>query len=105
MNFTEQCYQLISEIPKGKISTYKEIANALNTKAYRAVGKAMAKNPNIINVPCHRIIRSNGSVGGYSLGVNKKISLLKKEGITIKNRKVVNYNQIIYYLRPNLIET
>ena len=105
MNFNERCYKLLSKIPKGRITTYKEIAKAVDTKAYQAVGKAMAKNPNIINVPCHRIIRSNGSVGGYSLGVNKKISLLKKEGITIKNRKVVNYNQIIYYLRPNLIET
>ena len=96
MNFNQQCYELLSKIPEGKISTYKEIAKALNTKAYRAVGKAMAKNPNIINTPCHRIIRSNGSVGGYVLGVNKKISLLKKEGITINRGKVVDYKLIIY---------
>ena len=96
MNFNQQCYKLLSQIPKGKISTYKEIAKALNTKAYRAVGTAMAKNPNIINTPCHRIIRSNGSVGGYVLGINKKINLLKKEGITINCEKVVDYKLIIY---------
>ena len=96
MNFSEQCYQLLCQIPKGRVSTYKEIAKALNTKAYRAVGTAMAKNPNIINTPCHRIIRSNGSVGGYVLGINKKINLLKKEGITINCEKVVDYKLIIY---------
>ena len=75
MNFNDKCYNLITQIPKGKISTYKEIAKALNTKAYRAVGNAMAKNPNLIFVPCHRVIRSDGSIGGYALGINKKINL------------------------------
>ena len=65
MNFNQQCYKLLSQIPKGKISTYKEIAKALNTKAYRAVGNAMAKNPNPIIVPCHRVINNNGLIGGY----------------------------------------
>ena len=59
MDFNGKCYRLISKIPKGKISTYKEIALALNTKAYRAVGNAMASNPSPITIPCHRIINSN----------------------------------------------
>ena len=96
MNFNQQCHKLLSKIPEGKISTYKEIAKALNTKAYRAVGNAMAKNPNPIVVPCHRIINSNGLIGGYALGVNKKISLLKKEGMTIRKGKVVDYEKNIY---------
>lgn len=94
MNFNERCYRLISKIPEGKVSTYKEIAKALNTKAYRAVGNAMAKNPNPITVPCHRIINSNGLVGGYALGINKKIKLLKKEGILISKGKVVEFKKI-----------
>ena len=61
--------------PKGKISTYKQIANRLNTKAYRAVGNAMAKNPNPIIVPCHRVIKSDGHIGGYALGIKKKIRI------------------------------
>ena len=72
MNFNEKCYKLLSKIPEGKISTYQEIAKALNTKAYRAVGNAMARNPNPIDVPCHRIINSNGLIGGYALGTKKK---------------------------------
>ena len=96
MNFNERCYKLLSKIPKGRITTYKEIAKALDTKAYRAVGKAMAKNPNVIDVPCHRVIKSDGSIGGYALGIDKKIRLLKKEGITIKKGRVVDYKKIIY---------
>ena len=96
MNFNQQCYELLSKIPEGKISTYKEIAKALNTKAYRAVGNAVAKNPNPIVVPCHRVINSNGLIGGYALGVNKKISLLKKEGMTIRKGKVLDYEKNIY---------
>ena len=96
MNFSKQCYELLSQIPKGKISTYKQIANILNTKAYRAVGNAMANNPNPIIVPCHRIIKSDGFVGGYALGVKQKISLLEKEGIAIKEGKIVDFEKHLH---------
>ena len=76
MNFNKKCYELISQIPKGKISTYKQIATILNTKAYRAVGNAMADNQKQIIVPCHRVIKNDGFIGGYSLGGKKKISFL-----------------------------
>jgi len=96
MNFNQKCYELLSQIPQGKISTYKQIANILNTKAYRAVGNAMAKNPNPIIVPCHRIIKSDGHIGGYILGIKKKISLLKNEGIVIKQGKVIDFEKHIH---------
>ena len=96
MNFNQKCYKLLSQIPQGKISTYKQIANILNTKAYRAVGNAMAKNPNPIIVPCHRIIKSDGHIGGYILGIKKKISLLKNEGIVIKQGKVIDFEKHIH---------
>ena len=99
MNFNNKCYQLLAKIPKGKISTYKEIAKALNTKAYRAVGNAMANNPNPIIVPCHRVINSDGSIGGYGLGVDKKISLLKKEGISVKQGLVLDYKKFIHIFK------
>ena len=99
MDFNERCYRLISKIPAGKVSTYKKIARSLNTKAYRAVGNAMAKNPNPICVPCHRIINSNGSVGGYALGIDKKIKLLKKEGVLISKGKVVKFKKITFSFR------
>ena len=96
MNFNQQCYELLSQIPKGKISTYKQIAKILKTKAYRAVGNAMANNPKPIFVPCHRIIKSNGLIGGYALGTKKKISLLENEGITIKKGKIIDFEKYIH---------
>ena len=100
MNFNQQCYKLLSQIPKGKISTYKQIAKILDTKAYRAVGNAMANNPTPIIVPCHRVIKSNGLIGGYVLGIKKKIDLLKNEGLTIKKGKIVDFEKHIYLFLP-----
>ena len=96
MNFNQQCYEILSKIPKGNVVTYKQIAHILNTKAYRAVGNAMANNPKPIIVPCHRIINSNGCIGGYAYGIEKKISLLEKEGIRIKEGKIVNFKKYLY---------
>ena len=98
MNFNLRCYQKLVLIPKGKVSTYGALAKSLNSKAYRAVGNAMAKNPNPISVPCHRVVRSDGSIGGYAYGVRKKIQLLKKEGIKIKNNKVVDFEDRLFKL-------
>ena len=88
ISFSEKCYELISKVPKGKVTTYQSIAKALKTKAYRAVGNAMNKNPNEPKVPCHRVIKSNGEVGGYAHGQERKISILKKEGIDIISNRV-----------------
>ena len=59
----------------------------------------MANNPQLISVPCHRIIRSDGSLGGYALGINKKIQLFKKEGIQIKDNKVVDFKNKLYQFK------
>ena len=60
----------------------------MNTKAYRAVGNAMNKNPYAPEVPCHRVINANGKLGGYASGLKKKIQMLKAEGIEIKDNKI-----------------
>lgn len=86
--FNERCYNILLKVPKGKVTTYKEIAIKLNSKAYRAVGNAMNKNPYSPKVPCHRVVKSNGEVGGFASGTRKKIEMLKKEGIEIKNNKI-----------------
>lgn len=70
------------------LTTYKEIAKALNSDGYRAVGNAMNKNPYAPIVPCHRVVKSNGEVGGFASGTKNKIRLLKKEGIEIHNKKI-----------------
>ena len=82
-SFNEQCYDLLRQIPAGKVVTYADIAHQLGGKAYQAVGNAMANNPDVIIVPCHRVVNSNGNIGKYALGTEKKIALLKAEGINI----------------------
>ncbi|MEM3374358.1 MAG: MGMT family protein [Candidatus Woesearchaeota archaeon] len=86
---SKKVYNLVKKIPKGKITTYKEIAKALDTKSYRLIGKILSKN-NDKNIPCHRVIMSNGSLGGYRGNKNnfKKKKLLEKEGIKIINNKI-----------------
>ena len=87
MNFNKKVYDLCRKIPKGKVSTYKELAKKINPKAYRAVGNALNKNKSR-EVPCHRVIKSSGKIGGFAKGTKTKIKLLKKEGIIIRNNKI-----------------
>jgi len=88
MNFQEKVFVVIRKIPEGKVSTYKEVACALKkSKAYRAVGNALNKNVSKL-VPCHRVIKSDGSVGGFRWGSREKIKKLKKEGVKVKNGKI-----------------
>lgn len=88
--FYHRIYALTTKIPCGKVTTYKELACALNSKAYRAVGSAMRCNENAPIVPCHRVVKSNGKVGNYSAvgGVKKKIELLRKEGVEVVDGKI-----------------
>lgn len=82
--FQKDVWKAIDDIPRGETRTYKELASSIGRpNAYRAVANACGKNPNPIKTPCHRVISSDGSIGGYSAkgGVEKKKALLKKEGI------------------------
>ena len=95
MNFNERCYKILRKVPSGKVTTYKEIAKALHSKAYRAVGNAMNKNPYAPEVPCHRVVKNDGNVGGFASGTKNKIQMLKKERIIIENGKI-NLDKYIY---------
>jgi len=78
--FQQKVYDFVKTIPRGKTATYKEIAVAIgHPKAYRAAGNALNKNPHVGIVPCHRVVRSDGQIGGYVLGTKKKIKLLLGE--------------------------
>ena len=96
--FYESCYKVLRKVPKGKVTTYKEIARALNSKAYRAVGSAMHNNPYAPQVPCHRVVNSDGNVGGFFSGTKAKIKLLKSEGVEIINNKI-DLNKYLFKLR------
>ena len=94
--FDARCYELLKQIPKGRVTTYKLMAEALGTKAYRAVGNALAKKPELVMVPCHRVVKSDGRIGGYALGEKKKIELLESEGIRIENGRVAELAALLY---------
>ena len=92
MNFNEKVWSALKEIPRGKITTYKEIAKRVGSKkAFRAVGNACNKNPHSPKVPCHRVVSSNGSIGGYAHGLRAKKKLLAKEGIEIVDGKIFDF--------------
>ncbi|QBZ84268.1 Methylated-DNA--protein-cysteine methyltransferase [Hydrogenovibrio crunogenus] len=101
LSFNEQCYALLEQVPAGKVTTYKALAEALGTRAYQAVGRAMNQNPNPVVVPCHRVVNHNGELGGYAFGMARKIELLTQEGIEIEENKVVDLeNKMITWQPP-----
>ena len=84
--FQIKVWKYLLTIPKGKVKTYKQVAIAINSaKSARAVANACAKNPYAPKVPCHRVIRSDGTLGGFSSpgGTKTKKKLLKKEGFSL----------------------
>lgn len=95
MGFDEKVWKILSRIPKGKVATYAQVARAAGSpRAFRAVGNACNKNPNSPQVPCHRVVSSTGLLGGYAHGPKKKIALLQKEGIRVKNNKILDFTEV-----------
>ncbi len=81
--FSQKVYEVVRKIPKGIVLTYKEVAKrAGNEKASRAVGNILHKNFDK-NIPCHRVIRSDGKSGGYNRGSELKKEILREEGISV----------------------
>ncbi len=96
-NFSHLVYQATKKIPKGRVSTYALLAHHLgNDRASRAVGNALNKNPYAPIVPCHRVVKSTGELGGFASGPRDKKALLEKEGVLIKQGRVLNFAQIVY---------
>jgi methylated-DNA-[protein]-cysteine S-methyltransferase len=93
---SKKLYDLLKEIPKGKVTTYKELAKKLRTKGYRAVGQIVGKNPNAPKVPCHRVVRTDGGLGGYAFGLKKKIEILAAEGVKVSDGKIVDFAKKLY---------
>jgi len=97
LNLDEKVYKKLLQVPKGKITTYGELAKAVGLQnGQRAIGKIMNKNPYPVIIPCHRVVRSNGTIGGYAFGQDVKTNMLIKEGIKIHNRKILDFGKITY---------
>ncbi|MBI2574995.1 MGMT family protein [Candidatus Woesearchaeota archaeon] len=99
MGFSCKVYDLCRRIPKGKVTTYKIIAGKLGTKAYRAVGNALHRNPCAPQVPCHRVVGSDGRLVGFAHGIKMKKALLQKEGIEIIGYKVAGMEKVLFRFR------
>ncbi len=106
MSFNEKIWQLCKKVPRGKVTTYKLLAEAAGTKGYRAVGNALNKNPMTLFakgsiqkrdiVPCHRVVDSNGHLHGFARGLRKKAEMLRSEGIEIKKNKIADFEKTLY---------
>ncbi len=95
MKLEHKVYEKLLKVPKGKVTTYSELAKAVGLKnGQRAIGRMMNKNPFPVIVPCHRVILSTGKVGGYAWGEKVKTNMLSKEGIAIKKGKILDKDTI-----------
>ncbi len=103
MTFTDKVYALCKQIPKGKVSTYKEIGKAIGSKGmvYRAVGVALKRNTYAPVVTCHRVVASDSSLGGFhghtsGPWLQKKIALLNKEGVEVRNGRIIDFEKKLH---------
>ena len=91
-------YKKLLQVPKGKVTTYGELAKAVGLKnGQRVIGMIMKKNPFPVIVPCHRVVKSDGKIGGYAYGEIVKSKMLANEGIKIKDGKIMDFNKERFY--------
>lgn len=97
----KRAYALLRQVPKGRVTTYGALARALGMpKAPRLVGAIMRCNPYAPEVPCHRVVKSGGSISGYSgsdpKNIAKKIRMLKEEGVEVREGKVQDFGKVFF---------
>ena len=101
VNFEERVWNLMRRIPAGRVTTYGLIARKLETRAYRAVGNACRQNPYAPTVPCHRVVRSDGTIGGFGgkttgTTVARKVRMLRSEGVEVRKGKIIDFQKILF---------
>jgi methylated-DNA-[protein]-cysteine S-methyltransferase len=97
MKIEEIIYQKLLEVPSGFVTTYGDLAKAINLKnGQRTVGQIMKKNPFPVIIPCHRVVKSDGTVGGYAYGTKRKKHMLSKEGLKISNNKILYFKKNLF---------
>ena len=91
-------YRKLLQVPKGKVTTYGELAKAVGLKnGQRIIGMIMKKNAFPVIVPCHRVVKSDGKIGGYAYGKRVKSKMLTNEGIKIKDEKIIDFDKAKFY--------
>ncbi|MDB4849981.1 MGMT family protein [Nitrosopumilus sp.] len=97
MNIEQKVYKKLLDVPKGKITTYGDLAKAVGLKnGQRLIGKIMSNNPYPVLVPCHRVVMSTGKIGGYAYGKIVKMKILSDEGIEITNGKIESFDKKLF---------
>lgn len=95
--FQSDCYEALKKVPKGKVITYAGLARMIGRpKAHRAVGSAMNKNPYAPQVPCHRVVKSNGDLGGFATDIEVKIKRLQEEGVMVSDNKIIDFRSTLF---------
>ena len=98
MTFSLKVYKKLLEVPKGKVTTYGDLAKAVGVKkGQRVIGTIMKKNPFPVIIPCHRVVKFNGEIGDYVYGKKIKSNMLLREGIKISNGKILDFDEKKYY--------
>ena len=98
MTLSTKVYKKLLHVPKGKVTTYGELAKAVGLKnGQRTIGTIMKKNPFPVIVPCHRVVKSDGKIGGYAYGEKIKSRMLANEGIKIKDGKIIDFDKERFY--------
>ena len=97
MNIEEKIYQKLLQVPTGYVTTYVDLAKSINLKnGQRVVGQIMKNNPFPVIIPCHRVVKSDGTVGGYAYGTERKKYMLSKEGLKINNNKILYFKKNLF---------
>jgi methylated-DNA-[protein]-cysteine S-methyltransferase len=95
MNLENKVYKKLLEVPKGKVTTYSELAKSVGLRnGQRVIGRIMKKNPFPVIIPCHRVILSNGKIGNYAWGEKVKTKMLSIEGIKTMNGRILEKDKI-----------
>ena len=98
MTLSTRVYTKLLQVPEGKVTTYSDLAKAVGLKnGQRVIGTIMKKNPFPVIVPCHRVVKSNGKIGGYVYGERMKSQILAREGIKIKAGRIMDFDKEKFY--------
>lgn len=90
-------YKTLLKVPKGKVTTYGELAKAVGLKnGQRAIGRIMNRNPFPVIIPCHRVVKSDGKIGGYFYGQEVKTKMLSDEGIVVRDGKIQDWEKSVF---------
>jgi len=97
LKLEEKIYQKLLQVPYGYVTTYGELAKSINLKnGQRVIGQIMKKNPFPIIIPCHRVVKSDGTIGGYAYGTKRKKHMLSKEGLKINDNKILDFEKNLF---------